>query len=177
MPVHPVRPPCPPVLLQPRWYCPSTRPCPSVLSFPPALSTPVWGTTRYSPTNAKAWLATSSVRKRPTRRKCSTTGRAAGIEAICLARMTSPSVPRIPIPSARADRLAWRSSRITSQCQKTGGPVLPSQKNPALILTVNARTVVLKKKATTQCSVVSLRIVLEVMLTSAVAHAVPMIQE
>jgi hypothetical protein len=83
----------------------------------------------------------------------------------------------IPIRRARADRLAWRSSRITSQCQKTGGPALPSQKNPALILTVNARTVVLKKKATTQCSVVSLRIVLEVMLTSAVAHAVPMIQE
>jgi hypothetical protein len=32
---------------------------------------------------------------------------------------------KIPIPSARVDRLVWRSSRITSQCQKTGGPALP----------------------------------------------------
>jgi hypothetical protein len=90
---------------------------------------------------------------------------------------TALAMKMIPIPRARADRLAWQSSWITSQCQKTGGPAFRSQKNPALILTVNARTVVLKKKATTQCSVVSLRIALEVTLTSAVAQAVPMIKE
>jgi hypothetical protein len=40
-----------------------------------------WSTTsRYSPTKAKAWLATSSVRKSPTQCKCSTTGRAEGMQ-------------------------------------------------------------------------------------------------
>jgi hypothetical protein len=51
--------------------------------------------------------------------------------------------------------------------------VLRAQNSPAPIFTVSARIVVLKKNATTQCSVVILRMPLEVMLTSAVAHAVP----
>ena len=51
------------------------------------------------------------------------------------------------------------------------------QKNPAPMLTVSARMVVLKKKATTQCNVVILRMFLEVTLTSAVAQAVPMTNE
>ncbi len=65
------------------------------------------------------------------------------------------------------------------------GAVLPAssalhllcQKNPAPTLTVSARMVVLKKKANTQCSVVILRMFLDVTLTSAVAVAVPMMNE
>ncbi len=51
------------------------------------------------------------------------------------------------------------------------------QKNPAPTLTVSARMVVLKKKANTQCRVVILRMFLDVTLTSAVAAAVPMMNE
>jgi len=73
----------------------------------------------------------------------------------------------------------WLLKRTTDgyrrRCRRTLR--IRGQNEPGADIDRQCEMVVLKKKATTQCSVVILRILFEVTLTSAVAQAVPMMKE